>query len=139
MIFPPRVSPSDARGRLSWGYTGGEIVKTFISEGRGIWCTRAKMAYTVVAVASVAAVWPASQASAQWHPASGPHQPPIQSGLAFTWGNNGTGELGQGNDKDSPVPLAIPKLNWPISAISTGTDGSLALSRRGTGLVLGRE
>ena len=89
------------------------------------------MAYAVVAVASIGAVWPAAEASAQWHPTSGPHQPPIQSGLAFTWGNNGTGELGQGNDTDSSVPLAIPKLNWPISAISTGTDGSLALSRRG--------
>jgi alpha-tubulin suppressor-like RCC1 family protein len=89
------------------------------------------MAYAVVAVASIGAVWPSAEASAQWHPSAGPKQPAIESGLAFTWGNNQTGELGQGNDKDSPVPLAIPKLGWPISAISTGTDGSLALTRRG--------
>ncbi len=89
------------------------------------------MACAAVAVASIGAVWPSAEASAQWHPSAGPQQPAIQSGLVFTWGNNQTGELGQGNDKDSSVPLAIPRLGWPISAISTGTDGSLALTRRG--------
>lgn len=107
------------------------MARTFISASPSAWRARTKMAYAVVAVASIGAVWPATEASAQWHPSSRPHQAPIQSGLPFTWGNNGTGELGQGNDKDSSVPLAIPKLNWPISAISTGTDGSLALTRRG--------
>jgi alpha-tubulin suppressor-like RCC1 family protein len=50
---------------------------------------------------------------------------------AFAWGNNQTGELGQGNEKDSAIPLSIARLDGPIAAISSGTDGSLALIRRG--------
>ena len=101
----------------------------------------ARKAGAALAAASIGALVGPPGASAQSIPTSAiptsaipipaPDQPPIQSGLAFAWGNNQTGELGQGNQKDSAVPLRIARLGWPIAAISSGTDGSLALTRRG--------
>lgn len=101
----------------------------------------ARKAGAALAAASIGALCGPAGASARSIPISAipasaipipaPNQPPIQSGLAFAWGNNQTGELGQGNQKDSAVPLRIARLGWPIAAISSGTDGSLALTRRG--------
>ena len=92
---------------------------------------RVRKACAALAALSIGALWWPAGASAQSIPIPAPNQPPIQSGLAFAWGNNQTGELGQGNEKDSAVPLRIARLGWPIAAISSGTDGSLALTRRG--------
>ena len=92
---------------------------------------RVRKACTVLAAASAGALWLPAGASAQSIPIPAPNQPPIQSGLAFAWGNNQTGELGQGNEKDSALPLRIARLGRPIAAISSGTDGSLALTRGG--------
>lgn len=95
---------------------------------------RARKACAVLAAlaaASIGAVWLPAAASAQSGSTSALKQPPIQSGLAFAWGNNKTGELGQGTYKDSSVPLAISRLGGPVAAISAGTDGSLALTRGG--------
>ena len=60
-----------------------------------------------LAVASIGAFW-LPGASAQSIPIPTLNQPPIQSGLAFAWGNNQTGELGQGNKKDPPYPCVSP-------------------------------
>jgi alpha-tubulin suppressor-like RCC1 family protein len=92
---------------------------------------RVRKACAALAAASIGALWWPAGASAQSIPIPAPNQPPIQSGLAFAWGNNQTGELGQGNLKDSAVPLRIARLARPIAAISSGTDGSLALTRGG--------
>ena len=90
---------------------------------------RGRKTCAVLAVASIGAFWLPAGASAQSIPVPTVNQPPIQSGLAFAWGNNQTGELGLGNQKDSAVPLRIASLARPIAAISSGTDSSLALTR----------
>lgn len=92
---------------------------------------RVRKTCAALAVASIGAFWLPAGASAQSIPVPALNQPPIQAGLAFAWGNNQTGELGQGNKKDSAVPLRIASLARPIAAISSGTDSSLALTRGG--------
>jgi alpha-tubulin suppressor-like RCC1 family protein len=84
-----------------------------------------------LAAVSAGALWLPAWASAQSIPIPALNQPPIQSGLAFAWGNNQTGELGQGHKQDSAVPLRIASLARPIAAISSGADGGLALTRGG--------
>ena len=110
---------------------GNEMTSGFMSGSPGAWRARARVACAALAVVSVGAVWPPAEAAPQSHPHTGPGQSPIQSGLAFAWGDNQTGELGQGNEMNSSVPLNITRLGGPVAAISAGTDGSLALTRRG--------
>jgi alpha-tubulin suppressor-like RCC1 family protein len=94
------------------------------------WHARALKASAVLAAVAAGALgWPAGASAQSRHtPAD---QPPIQSGLALAWGNNSTGQLGQGNHKNSPVPLRVARLGGPVAAISAGTDGSMALTRMG--------
>lgn len=82
-----------------------------MSGSPGAWLTRARVAYAALAVVTIGAVSSPAEASLQSHPHTAPGQSPIQSGLAFAWGDNQTGELGQGNAKNSGVPTA-----WACSA-----------------------
>jgi alpha-tubulin suppressor-like RCC1 family protein len=107
------------------------MTSAFMAGSPRAWRVRARVACAALAVVSAGAAWSPAGASARSHPHTAPGQSPIQSGLAFAWGDGASGELGQGNDKNSPVPLSIARLGGPVAAISAGTDGSLALSRRG--------
>jgi alpha-tubulin suppressor-like RCC1 family protein len=54
-------------------------------------------------------------------------------GAAYSWGNNATGELGQGNHTNALVPKRVLRLPAnSVKAVSAGTNASLALTRSGT-------
>jgi alpha-tubulin suppressor-like RCC1 family protein len=76
-------------------------------------------------VALAAAGLPAASASAAG-PAGGP------AGTAYSWGNNATGELGQGNYASAVAPKRVLRLLVSsVRDVSAGTNSSLALTSGG--------
>jgi alpha-tubulin suppressor-like RCC1 family protein len=55
----------------------------------------------------------------------------LTNGTVMAWGENESGQLGNGGTKSSSVPVAVKALSG-VSAISAGTDFSLALLTNGT-------
>ncbi|MCL4188796.1 MAG: hypothetical protein KJZ85_14410 [Rhodobacteraceae bacterium] len=52
-------------------------------------------------------------------------------GAVFCWGDNASGQLGDGGTDDSPVPVAVAGLPGPAIAIAAGSAHSCALSDAG--------
>lgn len=55
----------------------------------------------------------------------------LQDGTVWTWGHNGTGQLGIGTKKDSDVPLQVAGLK-DVTAIAAGRSHTVALKMDGT-------
>lgn len=92
----------------------------------------AKLGAVLAAAAAGLVGLPAAAQATSAFPASHPAvHPAVSTGAAFSWGNNGTGELGLGNNTDSSVPRLITRLGRSVTAVSAGTDGSLALTGAG--------
>jgi alpha-tubulin suppressor-like RCC1 family protein len=94
---------------------------------RRAWCWTASAALVALAAAGV----PAASATAATQAGSKAAQPRGGAGTAYSWGNNSTGQLGQGGDTNSLVPKRVAKLARDVEQMSAGTDGSLALTRDG--------
>ncbi|NJD90117.1 MAG: hypothetical protein FIA91_01155, partial [Geobacter sp.] len=55
----------------------------------------------------------------------------LQDGTVWTWGHNGTGQLGTGNKMDSEVPVKVTAIS-DVTAIATGRSHVVALKKDGT-------
>lgn len=54
------------------------------------------------------------------------------SGQLWTWGNNGSGQLGNGNKTNAPEPIRIQSINSQVVAVAGGRYFSMALLSDGT-------
>ena len=61
----------------------------------------------------------------------------MADGTVYTWGNNSSGQLGNGNTNDSNAPVSVAGLGADIQTISAGDAHSVALLTNGTVMVWG--
>src|ERR1700733_1549596 len=91
------------------------------------WCWTVSAALVALAAAGV----PAASATAATQAGSQAAQPRGGAGTAYSWGNNSTGQLGQGGTTNALAPKRVANLARDVQQMSAGTDGSLALTRDG--------
>jgi alpha-tubulin suppressor-like RCC1 family protein len=60
----------------------------------------------------------------------------LENGTAMAWGENSSGQLGDGTENDSNVPVAVSGLS-EVVAVAAGSDHSLALLSDGTVMAWG--
>jgi alpha-tubulin suppressor-like RCC1 family protein len=113
---------------------GGQLARR---RGQG-WRLRSAMAGTVLglvasALAAAGTAGPASAAATPMVTAGGgyscalvPSTPPMPGGAVWCWGRNTTGQLGDGSDTDSmvPVSVALPA----VAGVSAGHDHTCAVN-----------
>jgi alpha-tubulin suppressor-like RCC1 family protein len=56
----------------------------------------------------------------------------VSRGTVLAWGNNGNGELGDGNNSPAKVPVEVSISGVTVTAIASGYDHTLALTSAGT-------
>ncbi len=56
------------------------------------------------------------------------HACAIAAGVAYCWGSNASGQLGNGTAADSPTPTAVVGLPSPVTAIAAGQSHSCAVA-----------
>ena len=75
--------------------------------------------------------------------AGGEHACAIESGAAYCWGENYSGELGDGNNTNSSVPVAVVTsgvlAGKTLTQITSGYEMTCALDSEGTAYCWGRD
>src|SRR3981081_2940087 len=126
------ASPAQAapNGAAAWGANNSGELGTGSTEGPEKCGPEAKACSTTpVAVHELSGV--SAVAAGQRH-----NLALMENGTVMAWGNNETGQLGNGTTTSSPLPIAVRGLS-EVKAVSAGSRQSLALLKDGTVVVWG--
>jgi alpha-tubulin suppressor-like RCC1 family protein len=126
------ASPAQAapNGAAAWGANNSGELGTGSTEGPEKCGPEAKACSTTpVAVHELSGV--SAVAAGQRH-----NLALMENGTVMVWGNNETGQLGNGTTTSSPLPIAVSGLS-EVKAVSAGSRQSLALLKDGTVMAWG--